>query len=379
MAVLTRRQNDLLASAKIGNVYAANELAKELVQDWHDVIPKNDEVIEIIETCRDIIVRSNSAEYCLKWMLHIAPENVISSTQIEDSLIKEIDDNVLFVAKMYRYINTNDKILSSKILNPMIEKLCDVVTEDPTKATELVKFVSRFVDFDSFSDEAYQKIEQVVLASGNVNGINLWDDLINNYGEIKALFHLVGSLKSFDNIKDVHIPVNLSKVKGTPFEKTGLEVFDSTVCIGNDTLWWIDPDSFEADSVVSPKDWIDFYHGGMTPRGRKMPAPISVRDTGEWPWPESEKKMKKEESKLREFVNLIIERKMREADHSSGKKVPFGSSKHVKDLEKRIKELSSWREKHKKGSEKRAHYTRLISTLRQELGNARRVAEKSKK
>lgn len=85
-----------------------------------------------------------------------------------------------------------------------------------------------------------------------------------------------------------------------------------------------------------------------------------------------------EEAQLRRFIGLVVERKMREADHSSGKKVPFGSSKHVKDLERRIKELSDWRAKHKKGSEKRAHYARLISTLRQELGAARRQAEKSK-
>lgn len=83
-------------------------------------------------------------------------------------------------------------------------------------------------------------------------------------------------------------------------------------------------------------------------------------------------------SEVKELVRLIVEKRVREADHSSGKKVPYGSSKHVSDLKRRIKELSGWREKHKRGSEKRAHYTRLIHTLKQELSSAERASEKQK-
>lgn len=89
--------------------------------------------------------------------------------------------------------------------------------------------------------------------------------------------------------------------------------------------------------------------------------------------------MAKNDSTLRSFIGLVVERKMREADHSSGEKVPFGSSKHVRDLVKRIKDLTAWKAKHKKGSEKRAHYSRLIQTLKSELASARRAAEKAKK
>lgn len=81
---------------------------------------------------------------------------------------------------------------------------------------------------------------------------------------------------------------------------------------------------------------------------------------------------------LNEFIGLVIEHKMREADVSDGSRVPHGSSKHVKDLEARIAELSRWREKQKRGSEARANYSRLISRLKSELASARRAAAKRK-
>jgi hypothetical protein len=82
---------------------------------------------------------------------------------------------------------------------------------------------------------------------------------------------------------------------------------------------------------------------------------------------------------LKTFVGLVVEKRMREADISDGSRVPHGSSKHIRDLEARIKELATWRDRKKRGSEDRAHYSRLISKLRQELGSARRHAEKQKK
>jgi hypothetical protein len=81
---------------------------------------------------------------------------------------------------------------------------------------------------------------------------------------------------------------------------------------------------------------------------------------------------------LSEFIGLVVERKMREADVSDGSRVPHGSSKHVKDLEARIAELSRWRDKQRRGSEARANYSRLISRLKSELGSARRAAAKRK-
>lgn len=83
-------------------------------------------------------------------------------------------------------------------------------------------------------------------------------------------------------------------------------------------------------------------------------------------------------SALDEFIELVVERKMREADVSDGSRVPHGSSKHVKDLEIRIADLARWRDKQRRGSEARANYSRLISRLKGELSSARRAAAKSK-
>lgn len=89
----------------------------------------------------------------------------------------------------------------------------------------------------------------------------------------------------------------------------------------------------------------------------------------------------KEKKFLNEFIVLEVERvleerRMREADISDGSRVKHGSSKHIRDLEKRIADLVHWRDKQKKGSEARANYARLISRLKGELASARRSAEK---
>lgn len=80
---------------------------------------------------------------------------------------------------------------------------------------------------------------------------------------------------------------------------------------------------------------------------------------------------------LKEYVDLIVERRMREADISDGSRVPHGSKKHIKDLEHRIASLEMWRNKQKRGSEARANYSRLISRLKAELASARRVAART--
>lgn len=74
----------------------------------------------------------------------------------------------------------------------------------------------------------------------------------------------------------------------------------------------------------------------------------------------------------------MVERKMREAEVSDGSVVPHGSSKHIKDLEIRIADLSRWRNKQRRGSEARANYARVISRLKSELTSARRASEKKK-
>lgn len=82
------------------------------------------------------------------------------------------------------------------------------------------------------------------------------------------------------------------------------------------------------------------------------------------------------EKTLAEFIELVVEAKVREADVSDGSRVPHGSSKHVKDLEARIAGLVTWRDKQKRGSEARANYSRLISRLKGELASAKRAAAK---
>lgn len=79
---------------------------------------------------------------------------------------------------------------------------------------------------------------------------------------------------------------------------------------------------------------------------------------------------------LKEYVDLLVEKRMREADVSDGSRVKHGSKKHIKDLEHRIASLEMWRNKQKRGSEARANYSRLISRLKGELASARRTAAK---
>lgn len=81
------------------------------------------------------------------------------------------------------------------------------------------------------------------------------------------------------------------------------------------------------------------------------------------------------ESILSEFIGLVVERKIREADVTDGR-VPFGSKAHIADLERRINDLVPWRDRQRKGSEARANYKRLIARLRDELKSAKRAAEK---
>lgn len=82
---------------------------------------------------------------------------------------------------------------------------------------------------------------------------------------------------------------------------------------------------------------------------------------------------------IKEFVHELFEARVREADISDGSRVPHGSSKHVKDLTKRISDLTAWREKQKRGSEARANYSRLIARLKSELASAQRKAGQKKR
>lgn len=76
---------------------------------------------------------------------------------------------------------------------------------------------------------------------------------------------------------------------------------------------------------------------------------------------------------VREFINEVLtEKKIREVETTDGTKVAHGSSKHVKDLQTRIKGLEVWRDRQKRGTEARANYSRLIARLKGELASTKR-------
>ena len=82
---------------------------------------------------------------------------------------------------------------------------------------------------------------------------------------------------------------------------------------------------------------------------------------------------------IKEYVQLIIESRIREADVTGGEKVPFGSEQHIADLQKRILDLKLWRDKQRRGSEARANYSRIISRLNAELRSAKKSQGDSSK
>jgi len=82
-------------------------------------------------------------------------------------------------------------------------------------------------------------------------------------------------------------------------------------------------------------------------------------------------------SNLKEYIELVLESRIREADVTDGK-AEWGSDKHVTDLQYRIEDLIKWRDRQRKGTETRANYARLITRLRAELKSAMRQAAKNK-
>lgn len=80
--------------------------------------------------------------------------------------------------------------------------------------------------------------------------------------------------------------------------------------------------------------------------------------------------MKDSENILLEYIKLLVEKKIREADVSDGTKAKWGSKKHIADLKRRLKEAEYWRDKQKKGSEKRSYYKGVVNDIKRQLKNA---------
>ena len=77
---------------------------------------------------------------------------------------------------------------------------------------------------------------------------------------------------------------------------------------------------------------------------------------------------------LKEYIRFLVkESRIREADISDDRKVPWGSDDHVSDLTQRLSRAEYWRNKYPKGSEKRAHYRNVLTHIKNELKSAQKA------
>ena len=81
------------------------------------------------------------------------------------------------------------------------------------------------------------------------------------------------------------------------------------------------------------------------------------------------------EETLVEYVKLVVEKKMREAQLSGGRTGEWGSEEHITDLESRWYDMCSWRDRQPRGSESRANYSRLANRLKRELASAKKTSQ----
>lgn len=85
---------------------------------------------------------------------------------------------------------------------------------------------------------------------------------------------------------------------------------------------------------------------------------------------------------LSEFINEVVnEVRLRETEIqlSTGKKVSFGSNAHIADLERRIKDLVSHRDRQQRGSSARSDFARAINRVKNELRSALNVRNKAER
>lgn len=79
---------------------------------------------------------------------------------------------------------------------------------------------------------------------------------------------------------------------------------------------------------------------------------------------------------IKEYIRLILsEGKLREAEISGDRKVPWGCQDHIDDLENRVLDAEYWRNKHPRGSVKRYHWGTVLRQLKEELKSAKRTAQ----
>ena len=79
---------------------------------------------------------------------------------------------------------------------------------------------------------------------------------------------------------------------------------------------------------------------------------------------------------LKEYIELVLsEGKLREAEISGDRKVPWGCQDHINDLEQRVTATEYWRNKHPRGSVKRYHWGTVLRQLKEELKSAKKTAQ----
>lgn len=79
---------------------------------------------------------------------------------------------------------------------------------------------------------------------------------------------------------------------------------------------------------------------------------------------------------LKEYISLILsEGKLREAEISGDRKVPWGCQDHIDDLQSRVSDAEYWRNKHPRGSVKRYHWGTVLRQLKEELKSAKKSAQ----
>jgi hypothetical protein len=79
---------------------------------------------------------------------------------------------------------------------------------------------------------------------------------------------------------------------------------------------------------------------------------------------------------LKEYVGLLVERRLSETEVAiaDGTSVPFGDAKHIAELEASVADLTRRRDKHRRGTEIRATFSRALQRLKIELRKAKDVA-----
>jgi hypothetical protein len=83
---------------------------------------------------------------------------------------------------------------------------------------------------------------------------------------------------------------------------------------------------------------------------------------------------------LAEFINEVVnEARIRESEVqlSTGRRVQFGSDAHITDLERRIRDLASHRDRQPRGSSARSDFSRAINRMKNELRSATNARDKS--